>query len=194
MRSERSTTILPDAIIGILQKNISIQIDKAQRHIVRITLDCFKCLNVILYQKIEAFEKQTRNIDLTVIDNGLFYPKYSQLKVKAVKLVFEAKTAEGFDLDKSLNSYQEAYNIYSEIIDLINSVSEKVKWARARFSIKRYGNLAGYIISIVISALVSAYFSCEILRGCSSSHNGQTTVDSLSVIADTITSDSGLLK
>lgn len=39
---------------------INDQVNKAERHIVRMTLDCFKCLNVIQYQKIETFNRRLR--------------------------------------------------------------------------------------------------------------------------------------
>lgn len=88
---------------------IAEQIQKAERHIVRMTLDCFKCLNVIQYQRIELFEQQTSQIDLTVIDNGIFYPEYSRLKVEAAQLVRNAKQQEATDTLQALDLYQQAY-------------------------------------------------------------------------------------
>lgn len=142
---------------------ISDQISKAQRHVVRITLDCFKCLNVILYSQIEDFEHRTRNIDLTVIDNGVFYPKYSRQKVEAAKLVMDAKIAEGHDYEDALCLYQDASNIYSEIVADINNARENVKWAKVRFTTRRVLTVVGWVISVIVSAILSAVFSCEII-------------------------------
>lgn len=142
---------------------ISEQISKAQRHIVRITLDCFKCLNVILYSKIEEFEHRTRNVDLTVIDNGVFYPKYSRQKVEAAKLVMAAKISEGHGYEEALGLYQNACNIYSEIVEDINNANENVKWAKVRFTTKRVVTVVGWIVSVIVSAVLSAIFSCEIV-------------------------------
>lgn len=146
------------------EEYIKEQISKAQRHIVRITLDCFKCLNVILYSEIENFERRTKNIDLTVINNGLFYPEYCRQKVKASAIVREAKIKEGYEPDDALNLYQDANNVYSEIVNQINTISENVKWARIKFPLKRTLTIVGWILSVVISALISAYFSCEIIN------------------------------
>lgn len=106
---------------------IAIQLDKAQRHITRITLDCFKCLNVILFQQIELFEHQTRNVDLTVIDNGTFFPEYSRRKLAAAKAVKEAKLLEAQNIDEALIKYQDSFNLYSDIIDSVDEIGEKVK-------------------------------------------------------------------
>lgn len=141
---------------------IAEQIAKANRHIIRISLDCFKCLNVILFSQIEDFEKRTKNIDLTVIDNGLFYPKYARQKVDAAKYVNEAKITEGYDSEKSLELYQSACNIYSEIVVEINRINENVKWAKVRFTTRRVLTIIGWVVSVVISAILSALFSCEI--------------------------------
>ncbi|MCM1254506.1 MAG: hypothetical protein NC221_00085 [Duncaniella sp.] len=145
------------------EKYIEEQIDKANRHIVRISLDCFKCLNVILFSKIEDFERHTKNVDLTVIDNGLFFQKYSRQKFEAAQLVNEAKIAESVDSDNALELYQAACNIYSQIVVDINKTSDNVKWAKIRFTTRRFLTILGWIISIVVSAILSAIFSCEII-------------------------------
>lgn len=146
-------------------EKIKEQVNRAKRHITRITLDCFKSLNVIAYSQIEEFERQTRNIDLTVLDNGLFYPEYSRRKVEAARIVRNAKIQESFNTYYALTKYQEAFNIYSKIVESINEISEKVKWAKARFRIVRIVKIAGWILSVIISAVISAYFSCEIVAG-----------------------------
>lgn len=146
-------------------EKIKEQVNRAKRHITRITLDCFKSLNVIAYSQIEEFERQTRNIDLTVLDNGLFYPEYSRRKVEAAKIVRNAKIQESLNTYYALTKYQEAFNIYSKIVESINEISEKVKWAKVRFRIVRIVKIAGWILSVIISAVISAYFSCEIVAG-----------------------------
>lgn len=135
---------------------IAEQIDRAERHIVRMTLDCFKCLNVILFQKIELFESQTRNVDLTVIDNGSFYPTYAKQKIEAARIIKMAKISESQDTYQALEYYQNAYNIYAQVVDNIDSISEKVKWAKVRFTIKRWGAIVGWVISVILSAIISA--------------------------------------
>ena len=138
------------------------QITKAQRHITRITLDCFKCLNVILYQRIELFDRQTRNVDLTVIDNGTFFPEYSRKRIEAATQVKEAKIKEAIDVVAALNKYQDAFNNYADIVESIDRISETVKWARIKFTTKRWLTVIGWTVSIIVSAIISAMFSCEL--------------------------------
>ncbi len=144
------------------QSYINEQVDKAQRHITRITLDCFKCLNVLLYSRIETFDNQTRNIDLTVIDNGLFFQECTRLRQNGAKKVMAAKKQESIDIDHALTLFQEAYNIYSEYVNLIVEKTETIKWARCRFFRRKWLTATLWILSVLISAIVSAFFSCEI--------------------------------
>lgn len=139
------------------------QISKAERHVERITLDCFKCLNVILYQRIELFERQTKNVDLTVIDNGEFFPEYSRMKLEAANLVKLAKLEEAKSSEQALDYYQVSYNVYTALAEKIDSVSEKAKWAKVRFTSKRIITVIAWIVSVAISAVLSAFFSCEII-------------------------------
>lgn len=142
---------------------IAEQVSKASRHIVRLSLDCFKCLNVILYQHIELFEKQTRNVDLTVIDNGMFYPEYSRMKITAAECVRKAKLLEANDIEMALHEYENASNIYSSVVSLIDKARENVIWAKVRFTTKRILTIILWTLSVVISAIVSALFSCQVL-------------------------------
>ena len=138
------------------------QIDKASRHILRITLDCFKCLIVIMFEQIERFEQQTRNVDLTVIDNGTFYPEYARLKTDGAATVRRAKTLESYEIENALREYEKAYDIYNRIINNINTVKESVRWARVRFTTRRILTLLAWVASVIISAIISALFTCEL--------------------------------
>lgn len=148
---------------GTHSERINNELLKAERHITRITLDCFKCLNISLYKQIEKFEKQTRNIDLTVLNNGCFYPRYCELKRLAVNHIQNAKKQEGLNLDSSLNEFQIAYNTYREVEELIINHAESVKWARVRFTSKRILSILLWILSVVISGLLSLLISCDML-------------------------------
>lgn len=143
---------------------IAEEIEKAQRHIKRITLDCFKYLNVSLYEKIHKFEKQTKNIDLTVINNGLFYPKYRRLMKLTVQTVRQAKKEETVDTNRALEVYQEGYNLYCALEELIDDNLEVVKWARIKFSFKRTLSVIGWLLTAIISGLLSIFISCDFLR------------------------------
>ncbi|MDR1224479.1 MAG: hypothetical protein LBL07_16590 [Tannerella sp.] len=76
--------------------------------------DCYELvLDVWFHDYIEKFKKKyANNIDITLIDNGEFAPKYRKFQSDAIKVLKEAKKAEGTDKQKSFDLYQEAYNIY----------------------------------------------------------------------------------
>lgn len=74
----------------ISSNQVDSEIHKAERHVTRIMLDCYKCLNLSLHDEVLLFERQTKNVDLTVLQNGTFYPKYKTLRTKATKMVRKA--------------------------------------------------------------------------------------------------------
>lgn len=72
--------IKPDDI-----KWIDSQIMKTESHIERIVLDCYKFLNVSLYDKIiKEFDKKYKGVDLSYIDNGDFIIKHRQLSKEII--------------------------------------------------------------------------------------------------------------
>lgn len=148
----------------IENEQIAEEIEKAQRHIKRITLDCFKYLNVSLHEKIQKFEKQTKNIDLTVINNGLFYPEYRRLMKLTIQKVRLAKKEEAVDTNRALEVYQEGYNLYCTLEELIDDNLEVVKWARIKFSFKRTLSVIGWLLAAIISGLLSIFISCDFFR------------------------------
>lgn len=140
------------------------EVNLAKRHIFRIVLDCYKYLDVSLYDKIERFEKRTKSVDLTIISNGLFYPNYRRINQEAVSLVRQARTIESMDREKSLEIYQEAFNKYTELEDLIEKVSQDVKWARRKISLKKIIKVILWLIAAIISGLVSVAVSGDYLK------------------------------
>ena len=145
----------------ITEEKIADELLKAKRHIVRITLDCFKCLNILLFGEIKDFEHRTRNINLKAIHNGEFYPKYKQMRRDAVETVKKAKKAECEDSDKALILYDNAFNKYVAIENLIKDNTEEVKWARIFFSARRLGKFALWLSAAIISGLISTLIACD---------------------------------
>ena len=140
------------------------ELGRAERHINRIILDCYKYLNVSFHNEIMSFERRTKHVDLTVLDNGLFYPKFLELRKNAVNLIRKAKRNESIKLNDSFSDYQDAYNVYSELSDLINSRSVEVSWARAKFSVIKLLKIFAWILSAVVSGLVSLFFTCDNIK------------------------------
>ena len=139
--------------------SIEEEVVKAQRHSLRIMLDCYKYLNLTLHDEVILFERETKHIDLTVLQNGTFYPKYKEMRSNAIKLVRQAKSEESLDSVKALDTYQLSYNAYTEIETLIDSVYTDVHWARVRFSVRRGINILLWLLSAVLSGIISILLS-----------------------------------
>ena len=135
--------------------SIEEEVVKAQRHSLRIMLDCYKYLNLTLHDEVILFERETKHIDLTVLQNGTFYPKYKEMRSNAIKLVRQAKSEESLDSVKALDTYQLSYNAYTEIETLIDSVYTDVHWARVRFSVRRGLRIFLWLLSAILSGVIS---------------------------------------
>lgn len=133
----------------------SSEIHKAERHVIRIMLDCYKCLNLSLHDEVLLFEKQTRHIDLTVLQNGIFYPKYKTLRMNAVQAVRKAKSLESLDTNAALDAYQNSYNVYCELEEMIDSITPDLHWAHIRFSVRRLLQATLWILSAIASGIIS---------------------------------------
>ena len=148
-------------IISFSDDQISDELGRAERHINRIILDCYKYLNVSFHNEIMSFEKRTKHVDLTVLDNGLFYPKFLELRKNAIDLIRKAKRNESIKLNDSFSDYQDAYNVYYELSELINSRRIEVNWARVKFSGIKLLKIIAWILSALISGLVSLFLTCD---------------------------------
>lgn len=140
---------------NISSEQIDSEIYKAERHVVRIMLDCYKCLNLSLHDTVLIFERQTKHIDLTVLQNGNFYPKYKSLRTKAVQTVRKAKSLEALDSNAALDVYQESFNVYCDLENIIDEVTPDLHWARVRFSVRRVVQMLLWILGAVASGFIS---------------------------------------
>ena len=143
----------------ITEVQIESEIHKAERHVTRIMLDCYKCLNLSLHDEVLLFEKQTKHIDLTVLQDGTFYPRYKTLRMKAIQTVRKAKSLESQDTNAALDAYQQSFNAYSELETMIDSVTPDLHWARIRFSVRRLLQVALWILSAIASGVVSIFLA-----------------------------------
>jgi hypothetical protein len=163
-------------------------IHKAERHLTRITLDCYKFLIIILDDKLKLFERQTRNVDLTVIEAGVFASKFMFLKKKSKqevrvarvsdgdgtflqkfkKLIRESTYQVGIAKRKEISNnsdaivlYEKAYKSYVELEELMDSVSIDVKWARVKFTFIRILKIIIWLLAAVISGFISVLITCS---------------------------------
>ena len=139
----------------ITSEQILVEIGKAERHVIRIMLDCYKCLNLSLHDSLLLFERQTKHIDLTVLKDGTFYPAYKSMRVRAIQTVRKAKSLETVDTNAALDAYQESYNLYTELEVLIENITPDLHWARIRFTVRKGLQILLWILSAVASGIVS---------------------------------------
>ncbi len=140
---------------NIKEDEVKKQLEKSKSHNVRMILDCYKYLNVYYSDKIAKFEKQTKRIDLTSIDNGDFYIKFRNLKQDAINKVKYAKREECKINVNLFEYYQNSYNTYVELDDFISEHLTKVTWARAKFIVKRVSVFLLWVLSIILSAILT---------------------------------------
>ena len=136
------------------------QIKKAKGHIERIVLDCYKYLNVLLYDlTIKKFDKTYKRVDLSTINNGEFLNKHRELTREIIQKLKEAKLKETQeDKSESISIYQHVHNKYTELEELIDVNCRNLFWARGKF----YRNLSlrflGWLLSAIISGIISSSF------------------------------------
>ena len=91
----------------------------------RMVLDCYKFLNVSLYDiVIKDFDKRYKGVDLSYINDGDFIIKHRKLTKEIIVKLKEAKLKEHKeDKNESILLYQEVYNKYTELENLINETT-----------------------------------------------------------------------
>lgn len=107
---------------------------KAERHIKRATLDCFKYLCVSYDDHYKEFEKMYNGIDLSFVDNGQFLPELCKKRKNSIELLQTAKKKElnTSTVEDVFHDYELAYNAYSEVYTMINSSYEKFENLKIR--------------------------------------------------------------
>lgn len=135
------------------------QIRKAQSHIERMILDCYKFLNVSLYDNvIKDFDKRYKGVDLSYINDGDFIIMHRRLSKEIILKLKEAKLKEhNEDKSESIALYQEVHNKYTELENLIDSNARNLYWAKGKHKINRFNNIILWFVSAILSGIVSPY-------------------------------------
>lgn len=74
-------------------------------------------------------------------------------------MVRKAKTLESLNSKAALDTFQESYNVYTKLENLIDEVTPDVHWARVRFTARRWLSVILWILSAVASGIVSILLS-----------------------------------
>lgn len=138
---------------------INSQIHKAEGHIERIILDCYKFLNVSLYDSvIKKFDKEYKGVDLSNINNGDFLIQHKKLTREIVIKLKDAKSKEVLeDKSESIAIYEEVHNKYTELEDLIEQNCRNLFWAKGKFYRNKIGNVILWLTSAILSGIVSTW-------------------------------------
>lgn len=140
------------------EKWINNQVLKAERHIERIILDCYKFLNVSLYDSvIKNFDKEYKGVDLSNINNGDFLILHKKIAREIIVRLKEAKSKEMLeDKSESIAIYEEVHNKYTELENLIEQNRRNLYWAKNKFYVNRILKIILWFVSAVVSGIVSA--------------------------------------
>lgn len=138
---------------------VDAQIRKAEGHIERIILDCYKFLNVSLYDSvIKKFDKDYKNVDLSNINNGDFIITHKQITKDIIIKLKKAKSKEVLeDKRESIALYEEVHNKYTELESLIENNCRNLFWAKSKFRLNKIWKVIVFILSAVISGIVSTW-------------------------------------
>lgn len=136
---------------------IDLQIHDATGHLKRGLFDCFKYCCISLEDKYKQFKKDSRNLDLGVIDNGEFSIELSKRYTEAKDSLFNARLIENDpsnrDADKAFEAFGLAYVKYRELDEYIKESTSKIERARhiqTPQQIISYGiGLLGVVLTII---------------------------------------------
>lgn len=136
-------------------------LESMEGHIKRATLDCFKYLCISYDDKFKTLLSLYKDIDMSLVDNGEFLPKITDLLKKSQNTYQEAKKLEIKLTKDSINlvykKYEQAYNYYSDLISLFNDAIKKLDRLKLRAMRKKRFEHAGMLVGIIgiIATIVS---------------------------------------
>lgn len=140
---------------SVSDEEISSEIKKAEGHLNRAILDCYKYNCVSLYDFYNQFRKEYKFADLSCIDNGDFLTHITKNFAEAKERLLDAKISERKNKDKEdlYAEYEIAFALFLKNFNLINSkigiihrVSKKARWSR-------FWGTFGFWISLVLAVL-----------------------------------------
>lgn len=136
---------------------INNQIHKAEGHIERIILDCYKFLNVSLYDSvIKKFDKEYKGVDLSNINNGEFLIQHKKITREIIICLKDAKSKEVLeDKSESIAIYEKVHNKYTELENLIEQNCRNLFWAKSKFYVNRIWKIILWLVSAIVSGIVS---------------------------------------
>jgi len=133
---------------------------KAESHVKRAILDCFKYLCLAYDDKYYEFDRRYKNVDLSDIDNGNFLPQLCRKRKEAVDRLSDAKKKEidAVGDDDLYDAYEIAYNAYMDVHDLLDGAFEKMERLKRKVSRSYLFGVIGIVLGVVgIIATIVTY-------------------------------------
>jgi len=141
---------------SIKERNLS----KAEGHIKRSILDCYKYICIAYEDEYIRFDKRYKNIDLSFVDNGEFLPKLIEAVNNAKHLLIEARKTDSFinsddeaNTDEAYKKYEKAFDAYSSVYKLITDSFIKFENLKRKTVTKNTISIAIGILGLVIGIL-----------------------------------------
>lgn len=144
---------------------ISNELSKADGHLKRLLYDCFKQLNLTLFESIKSYRKKYYSSYWLKINKGKFWQNYTEYLQKALECDIEAKKNESYDSETALNKYNEAYDNYYKTEQLLLKYKKSL-YISCAIKLGRYvfRPLSWLLITIVIKYI--ATLICSVLFSC----------------------------
>jgi hypothetical protein len=131
-------------------------IRKAEGHIKRSVLDCYKFICVALDDKHKEFERKYKRVDLSLIDNGEFLPKLLETRKNSIDLMksarrtdFSVNSDDETNCAEAYTRYEKAFIAYSHVEKLIDDSYKKLENLRKKAVIKDFLAVGGFVIGII---------------------------------------------
>lgn len=133
------------------------QLNKALSHIRRIILDSYKFLIMYYHKKcISEFEKTTKGIDLTNVNNGRFYLEYVALKEEVLSISNEAKLKEtNVEETISYELYENTYKKFREFSNYLDDNYEKINWCKVKHYSSKFLSFIWWLVGFVLGCIVT---------------------------------------
>ena len=131
----------------IIERNIS----KANSHIKRAIIDCFKYSCLAFEDSYKGFDTNYKNVDLSEVDNGEFLPGLSVKRKLAKEKITQAKLLELSTSDENTlyGAYEDAHNAYADVYNLINNSFEKLERIKRKAKIRDIKATIGFVVGII---------------------------------------------
>ncbi|MCL2284508.1 MAG: hypothetical protein FWC26_14430 [Fibromonadales bacterium] len=105
-------------------------------HLKRATLDCYKTHLVLFNKDVQKLED---NYELTLLDNGNYYPKFLAKKHEIYKFASEARAGKPrVTVEQEFDLWKNIFNrIYDFRQEMIGKYESGVQWARKESRVKK---------------------------------------------------------